>query len=168
MNNIIPESLEYYNTYISSSKKISELLNNGNIDLKNITNSKNKQPLEYIVSSDNNKYNLSCQILGYYNKNTCIWNWAWSNNYSRDMDIKICSKILNYGLSLNVRRDDIEIKTKLINSQIYIADITELEIFISIISYLSHNVYLYWLKLNDNEKICIQLNLNELKKFNLI
>lgn len=169
MNNIIPESLEYYYTNYISIKKIADLLYNKDNELEYFkNNTKYSLPLEITINDNPNIYKIPYQIIGYYNENSNIWQWGWAYDYSRDIDIKICLKLLNYGLSLNIRRDDMELKTKIITSQFKILNDIELKILVSTICYLTHNVYIYNIRLNENEKIFIQLNLNELKKYNLI
>ncbi len=168
MNPIITDALEYYYSLTSNSKKIFDLLSNNKIDFQHITKATNDKTSAQIIIN-NLQYKLSYQTLGYYNSDTNIWTWGWAYNYSRDIDIKTCLKLFNYGLSLNIRRDDMELKTKIITSQIYIDEDFELEIFFALMSYLTQNVYIYNFPLpNKKDRICIQLNLNELKNYNLL
>lgn len=72
-------------------------------------------------------------------------------------------------MSLNLRRDDMELKAKIITSKIHLEESYELEMFLALISYLTHNVYIYKIPLLEiDEFIYVQLNIEELKKYGLI
>lgn len=98
---------------------------------------------EYAKYINDKNFNLDMadkEILGYYDKNNKIWVWGWV--LPRDIypdDITISSEIINYGLNIdynNASQDHYFIKSLLLNSRLLIEDIIQIEINVSLCSYI--------------------------------
>jgi len=80
------------------------------------------------------------EILGYHDNNNKIWIWGWV--LPRDIDsndMTISSELINYGLNIDYTHgssDHYFIKSLLLNSRLMIEDIIQLDINISLCSYI--------------------------------
>lgn len=117
---------------------------------------KNEHHINFIDTNDdinNNKIRifdnnnrLICtadyEEIGTYDMGGNLWAWAWSNPSSSKKVTKIIRNLLNYGFSLDVKKD-YNLKLELTNSRNIITDTIQIDIYLAIASELSKipNVY---------------------------
>ena len=134
INFIISNALNYYDinqpNVISILKKIRYYSFIDNINTLNQIILYDKNFKEILKSS--------YEIVSIYNPNTNIWKWSWSiANLEKKYTI-ISRKILEYALNLDPLTENI-LRSKLINSDIKIINKLQLDIFLSLSSYISKN-----------------------------
>ena len=81
------------------------------------------------------------EILGIFDDQTKIWLWSWLIPSINQESIQISRFLLDYGLNLtpNVEmKDQLFLKTQLTNSRFILEDAFQLEIHLSICSYISN------------------------------
>lgn len=81
------------------------------------------------------------EIIGLFNSNSHTWVWAWSIPNFRKNNTHIVRKILNYGAELDPETRFL--KMELITSRFRIADPIQLDMHVSIASYLSKKPLIY-------------------------
>ena len=72
-----------------------------------------------------------------------IWNWAWSIPILKKKNISIIKKILNYGMDLESDSHNIFVKKELITSKFEISNPVQIDIHLSIVSYLSKLPFIF-------------------------
>jgi hypothetical protein len=112
--------------------------------------------LEYnkVIFYDKDKkeiYQSIYENIGVYHNDTEIWEWAWSISSFKKNSTNIIRKILTYGTELD--SDSLFIKNELITSKIKISDPVQLEIVLSLSSYLSKKQLIYGIKVFNNKNI---------------
>jgi hypothetical protein len=144
MNSFILDSLNYY----YGLKKI-----NINSDIKYTDELFNLMPIIYI--KENNKYIKKVyNIIGIFDKDNYIFNWAWSTNIEKYKYIKT-NKLIIHGINIESKNlQDIYIKKILTTSQIKILNDLHLTILLAISSYLTKNNYVI-LKNNDKSNYIV-------------
>lgn len=137
INHLIKKSLEYYDDQ-----------QNTNINyLKNSHLLFEKENVIKIVEEDNHdniKLQTNYEILGIFDYQTKIWIWSWLLPYLNTSETVISRKLLDYGLKLEPdsnTNDHFYIKSQLLNSRILIENNIELDIHLSLISYLVKDLY---------------------------
>ncbi|CAH6421503.1 Hypothetical protein KVN_LOCUS316 [uncultured virus] len=126
--------LEKYNDFFSSIKYYSYLYSESDLEHNKIVFfDKNKQKI----------FESRFEIIGIYNKGPNIWAWAWSIPYLNKNTIYTSRKILNYGLDIVPSTENQFIKTELVTSRFRISHITQLDLHVSIASYLSKIPMIY-------------------------
>ena len=132
MNSFILDSLNYY----YDLKKI-----NLNSDIKYTDELYNLMPLVYI--KENNKYIKKVyNIIGIFDKDNELFNWAWGTNILKYKYIKT-NKLILHGINMESKNlQDIYIKKLLTTSQIKILNDSHLNILLAISSYLTKINYL--------------------------
>lgn len=83
------------------------------------------------------------EILSIYNKLNKIWIWSWAYARYSKKETTIARKIFNYGISLNLEVNNYFLKTELITSRFKITHNIQLDIHLSIASYLSKNKFIF-------------------------
>tara|TARA_E500000178_G_scaffold356672_1_gene436950 strand:- start:2459 stop:2929 length:471 start_codon:yes stop_codon:yes gene_type:complete len=123
-----------------------------------------KQPQ---IDRNNNKIifkdkEFDYEILGIFDDQTKIWLWSWLIPSIKQESIQISRYLLNYGLNLtpsNEMKDQLFIKTQLTNSRFILEDSFQLEIHLSLCSYISNQnikfLYPSKLSLSNNHTITI-------------
>jgi len=81
------------------------------------------------------------EIIGLFNSDSKIWTWAWAIPKFSKNNTHIIRKILNYGTELDP--ENMFLKMELITSRFRIADPIQLDIHVSIASYLSKKPLIY-------------------------
>jgi hypothetical protein len=122
-----------------------------NQNLKNIKLINNENLLkDKIVFND--------QILGCYYYDTNTYMWGWLLPFLNLSETKISRELLNYGLSLDPISNNVNhffLKSLLVNSRIYVNNDFELDLLLSISSYLLKNkidfIYPKHFKDNNNK-----------------
>ena len=173
---LIKNAYNYYDKKISYiEKKL------GNISKYKIIGEKSSSDLEPNIINfydSNNKLIFSTQYekMGYYNKKTKIWIWAWAFNGLKGFppqqknELYLTKKLLNYGLDIELLDNDKSknpslLKDILSNSRILISNITSLNLLVYISLYLTKKDYLLTLKVKNNNHITEYLYLFNFKYY---
>jgi hypothetical protein len=148
MNNtsVITESLEYYD-------KNCEIYKNFDKDFKYIKYENSDNDIEHnlIIFYDKNKKELfrtRYEVLGLFINETQTWIWGWAVSHFTKNTTNIVRKIFNYGAELNPESSFL--KTELITSRFRISEYIQLEMHVSIGSYLSKKPLIYKYKVYNN------------------
>jgi hypothetical protein len=141
MDNItlITTALEYYDT----NNEIYEKFNKKITYIKFIY-AENDLEHNIIIFYDKNKKEIArskYEIIGLYNSNSNVWIWAWAVPSFKKNSTGIVRKIWNYGAVLDPSVK--YLKTELVTARFRVADKIQLDIHISIASYLSKNPMIY-------------------------
>lgn len=149
IKNIISKSLLNYDM---ANEKFKSLINNKNPPA--IDREKNK-----IIFKDKE---FDYEILGIFDDQTKIWLWSWLIPSIKQESIQISRYLLDYGLNLTPNDEMIDqmfIKTQLTNSRFILEDSFQLELHLSLCSYISNKnikfLYPAPLKLSDDHNITI-------------
>ena len=97
-----------------------------------------------IILYDENKkvlYKSKYEILGAFSKQHATWIWAWSLPTLTKNQTYISRKMLNYGLDLD--HSEIMLKTELITSRFRVTNQIQLDIYIAISSYITHQPIIF-------------------------
>jgi hypothetical protein len=141
MNNItlITNALEYYDAnndkYYNAFKKIKYI---------KFIEAENDLDHNIIIMYDENKnekFRSKYEVIGLYNSNVNIWAWGWAIPTFRKNTTNIVRRIWNYGATLDP--EILYLKTELITSRFLIDDSTQLDIHVSMASYLSKQPLVY-------------------------
>jgi len=132
---LIINSLEYYDKnyekysdIISKIKYYSYLYSDSDLDHnKIIFYDKNKEEI----------FRSRFEIIGIYNNYSNTWAWAWSISFLNKNTVYTSRKILNYGLDIVPSIENQFLKTELITSRFRVSHPTQLDLHVSIASYLS-------------------------------
>lgn len=153
ISDLIKKSLHYYD---SQNNKYKKYFVNTTVKIINdeitIYDKHDKQILH--------KY---CEVLGVFDFQTKVWFWGWLLPYLNLEQTVLTRQLLEYGLKLEPNTNTIEhfyIKSQLINSRFLIEDNIELDINISLASYLlkDNHLFIYEHKLYlDKKKTKYQL-----------
>ena len=142
----IKSALEYYDNH---QLEIIELLKK----IEYIKIIRNSHLTNQIIFYDSDKKVLlesNYENLGYYFQTSNIWRWAWSIPTLTKNDSSISRKILNYAFELEPTKEYI-LRSELINSKILIKSDIQLDIHISLSSYLIKKPFIFKLPLGFNE-----------------
>ncbi len=77
------------------------------------------------------------EVIGIYNNYSNTWTWGWSIPFLEKNSVYTSRKILNYGLDIIPSTDTQFLKTELITSRFRVSHPTQLDLHVSIASYLS-------------------------------
>lgn len=133
--NLIINSLEYYDKNVEKYHTLSN-----NIKYYSLKYSENDLEHSQIIFYDKNKEELfrsRYEIIGIYNNYSNTWTWAWSIPFLEKNSVYTSRKILNYGLDIIPSTDTQFLKTELITSRFRVSHPTQLDLHVSIASYLS-------------------------------
>ncbi len=139
--NIITNSLEYYD---KNKEKFDKTISK----IKYYKLIRIESDLEHskIVFFDKNKEKLfetRYEIIGLYNNTSHPWVWAWSVPIFEKNSTYISKKILKYGLDIPSSSENKFLKSELITSRFRISDPVQLDIHVSVASYISKNPMIY-------------------------
>lgn len=130
LSEVVKKALEYYDNQNLNYKK---LISNQNSIINDTDNT-----ITFLSDDGNEIYDI--EILGYFDNQNNIWVWGWllySNfNYNNSHN---CKYLLDYGLKLDKDNSTLEqlmIRSILVNSRIKIEEQIQLDINLSIYSYL--------------------------------
>jgi hypothetical protein len=144
MENIISQSLEYYDKCVVNNKPL--------VNSIKYIQLKQKDEYNIIVFYDKNKNIIKeskYEILGIFNSSGNIWTWGWSIATLNKNLVSISKKIFNYGFDLF--KTSLNLKNQLITSRFKISNPIQLEIHVAIGSYLSKQQFIFNYKAYDNE-----------------
>ena len=105
----------------------------------------------YFDKNKNEIFRSKYEVIGLYNTNSNTWTWAWAISSFKKNNTNIVRKIWNYGAVLDPSVK--YLKTELITSRFRVADPIQLDIHVSIASYLSKNPLIYKHNVNIQPKI---------------
>jgi hypothetical protein len=160
--------MENYKTFITDSlseydkniKEQQKLLKNAEY-FKFFNSDDNTENDKISFYDENNKIILEAEyeIIGTYDTHYGLWTWAWGNPAFDKKWTRITTKILNYGFSLDPKKN-YHLKLELVNSRFIISDYIQIDIHLAIASALSKikNIYSLVLPLNPKEKTSINDN----------
>ena len=155
---IIPEALEYYDKFKLKNRSIINEIDR--VELKE--NSNDIEDNHIIFYNKNNKIikEAPYEVMSIYDKENKIWIWAWADCNLYKNQTKICRKLLEYSLNIDIREKNEEsrdqlifIKSNFITSRLYIESNNQLDINIALACYLSKSNFIYKYQLNDNPLI---------------
>jgi hypothetical protein len=132
LSGTIKKALSHYDNQIWNYK---DLINNQNISFDEINST-----ITFLIDENNKIFDY--ELLGYYDNQNGIWIWGWVLSDFNYKDTPECKYLLDYGLKLEPKSATIEqtmIKSILVNSRIKIEEIVQLEVNLSIYSYLIKN-----------------------------
>jgi len=139
--NIVTNSLEYYD---KNREKYDKMIST--IKYYKIIRVKSDLDHSKIVFYDKNKEKIletRYEIIGLYNNTSRTWIWAWSVPYFEKNSTFISKKILNYGLDIPSKPEYRFLKSELVTSRFRVSDQVQLDIHISVASYISKNPLVY-------------------------
>jgi hypothetical protein len=132
---LIINSLEYYD---KNNEKYNSI--NSKIKYYSLKYSDNDLQHAEIIFYDSNKaeiFRSKYEIIGIYNNYSNTWTWGWSIPFLAKNTVYTSRKILNYGLDIPPSTETQFLKTELITSRFRISNHTQLDLHVSIASYLS-------------------------------
>jgi len=151
-NIIVSKSLEYYDKNLElNNKKYFNKINNIKFIKSNSNNDMEKNKIEFYYNKKK-LYSFKYEEIGsYYNKSK-LWVWAWADPKLKKKENYISRKILNYGLDLDTNQQFL--KTELITSRFIVNNLLQLDIHVSLASYLTKipNIYCHKVTLNKKNK----------------
>ena len=138
---LITNSLEYYDR---NREKYSKLFSK----IKYYSYEYSDSDLEHnkIIFYDKHKnliFTSRYEIIGIFNNYSNTWAWAWSIPYLGKNTIITSKKILNYALDIEPNDDNQFIKTELITSRLRISNLTQIDLHVAIVSYISKNPLIF-------------------------
>lgn len=139
--NIFSKALEYYDMH---KEKYFEI--NNKIKFIKFIKAKNDYEHNLIEFYDENKNKILSsryEIMGYFKKKSNNWKWAWANTRLNPNTIFLSKKILNYGLDLESTPENMFIKNELITGEFNVKNKLQIELHISIASYLSKKPFIF-------------------------
>ncbi len=139
---LIKKSLEYYD---KQNDKYKKYIVNTRIEIDN--------NIIFIYDSNNNLLlNTPCEVLGMFDEQTRVWLWGWLLPYLNINETTLTRKLLNYGLKLEPKNnveDHFYIKSQLVNSRFIIQNNIEIDITISLASYLLKDNHMFIVSKKD-------------------
>lgn len=156
--NIVTNSLEYYD---KNREKYDKIMS----QIKYYKWIKVTSDLDHskIIFYDKNKKKLfesRYEAIGLYSNTSRTWIWAWSVPYFQKNVTYISRKILNYGLDIPSKKENRFLKSELVTSRFRVWDDVQLDVHISVASYISKNPLVIDLIITDDA----DLELYEVKK----
>ena len=139
-SSIVTNALEYYDNNNEKYKMLKDKSKYVKIQNKN-----NDIDHNIIFIYDENKnliFKSRYELIGMLSNESKIWTWGWAVPYQKKKSINIVKDILLYGINLSPNEDNI-LKTELITSRFRVANDTQLDIHISLSSYLSKNPLIF-------------------------
>ena len=138
IKNLILNSLKYYDI---NNEKYLDFFNK--VAYYRILEGNNDMDQHTIIFYDKNKvefYRTRYEMLGCYYKDIKLWVWGWMLGRKKS-EIIISRKLLNYGLDLGNEFDFL--KMELITSKFRLISDFQLDIHVSIASYISKNPLIF-------------------------
>jgi len=139
--NIVTNSLEHYDKNIEKYDKLIS-------KIKYYELIQNDSDLEHskIKFYDRNKkllFETRYEIIGLYSNVSSTWIWAWSVPFFKKNSTFISKNILKYGLDIPSSPENKFLKSELITSRFRISDKVQLDLHVSIASYISKKPMVY-------------------------
>jgi len=145
---LVKTALEYYDSNIDKYDHIYK-----NIYYYKYIKYDNDIENNIIIFYDKNKvecFRSRYEILGIFNTINNMWIWAWANPNLDKKNTNIVRRLWSHGVTLD--KSDFFLKTELITSRFKISNLFQLDIHISIASYISKCPIIYQLNVRiENE-----------------
>ncbi len=152
MNNNIKDFFDKaFKYYDNQQLEYDIYINNSNYNIKEINNTIIISPIDNIKPIVTYNY----EILGILDNQTHVWIWSWLVPDFNNNVVNLSKDLLFYGLKLEPSSNtDIHsyLKIQLLNSRILIENDIELDIHLSLISYLIKDKILFILPIVVNKK----------------
>lgn len=148
--NIVTNSLEYHDKNMEKYDKIISKIKFWKVEPVDSDLEHSK-----IIFYDKNKkeiFKTRYEIIGLYNNISNTWVWAWSIPFFKRNSTYISKKILNYGLDIPPDTENRFLKSELITSRFRISDKIQLDLHVSIASYISKKPMVYNLVYKDTSE----------------
>lgn len=131
--NIVKNALEYYDSFLRTSKKKFK-----NVEYIRIIQQKGdmeRNIIKMFDKDDNEIITSKFEYIGVFVDKHKSWVWAWAFPTLRKNETYIAKKILNYGLNLSENNN--LLKSELITSRFVITSPIQLELHVALATYLS-------------------------------
>jgi len=156
-NDLILNALKYYDTNREKYSKFFDKIKYYSIVL---VPAENELEYNYIIFYDKHKnefFRSRYEILGYYNAKLKMWAWGWVINFKKN-EIVFGKKLINYALDLG--NEFGYLKSELITSRSRVVSETQVDIRVSLASYITKNNLIFKLILYapEHEDNIIQLH----------
>lgn len=138
---LVKHSLEYYD---KNCEKYERILSK--IEYYELLENESDLERNIIIFYDKDKkeiFRSRYETLGLYDDTSKTWIWAWSIPYFKKNSVYMSRKILNYGLDIEISDENKFLKTELVTSRFRISNHIQLDIHVSIASYLSKIPMIY-------------------------
>ena len=135
----VTNALEYYDANIEKYKNIFK-----NIKYIKFAHGENDMSYNIINMYDKNKdkiYSSRYEVIGIYNNEYNLWVWSWSIPTMKKNNTFTTKKIVNYGIDLDPKYKFL--KSELITSRFRISNPIQIDIHLSLASYLSKNPVIF-------------------------
>lgn len=154
LETLIMKSFDYYDKQNTSYNNLIESSNiskqNPNSLMRSDNNTKEytstlitSQQILPSIKFENSTENFDYEILGLFDMKTNVWIWAWCFPFVDAKLNKESKSLLKYALNLNITdigsKDHYFLKTQLTNSRIHMKNNFQLDILLSICSYILGN-----------------------------
>jgi hypothetical protein len=161
--NIVTNSLEYYDKNREKYDKITSAVKY--YKLKKNTSDLDHNRIFFYDKDKKKIFETRYEIIGLYDNATQTWVWAWSVPSFEKNSTFISKKILNYGLDIPSKPENRFLKSELITSRFRISDKVQLDIHVSVASYISKNPMVFRMKRDPSQyDQDVEQDLFEIKK----
>jgi hypothetical protein len=145
----ITDSLSEYDKNMKEQNKL--LSNAGYFTFNNTNDSTENDKISFYDENNKKILDADYEVIGTYNIFYALWTWAWANPSFDKKWTRIITKILNYGFSLDPKKN-YHLKLELINSRFIISDYIQIDIHLAIASALSKIKNIYSLVIPSDAK----------------
>lgn len=129
---VISDTLEYYDT---NKEKYTPLINKIKyIKFIDIESELSRNKVNLYDENDKLMNSYEYEIIGLFDNNTNIWVWSWGIPTVKKNQTGILRKIFNYGIDLD---SDEYLRNELITSRFKISNEIQIDMHLSIVSFLS-------------------------------
>lgn len=152
INDFIKNSLDKFD---KSNKKYENLINKTSDEIE-LPDNENKIIFYENKDKENKVITHKKSILGYFDKKTRIWLWAWVVPFLKITETKYARNILNYGLDFDpVSNSTVHyyIKSHFISSRIYFDTDIHLDIHLAMALSITKGKFIYKVHLKDADSI---------------
>lgn len=136
---LVRDALEYFDR--NNEKSIEKFKHVRYVTFKLSQNDSDRNEISFLDKKYNLIFKSKYETLGIYINPTNTWVWAWAIPSYKKNEITISKKMVNYGIDLDP--DFQFLKTELITSRFFINDPIQLDIHVSIASYLTKQPYIF-------------------------
>lgn len=149
ISSIVTDALEYYDNNNDKYKSLKEKSKFVKIEHGQNTNDMEYNIIYFYDEEKNEIFRSRYEVIGMLSNESKVWTWGWAIPHLKKNSVKTSKDILLYGIDLNPNEDTI-LKTELITSRFRVANDVQLDIHISLSSYLSKNPLIF--EYSPNEK----------------
>jgi hypothetical protein len=157
----ITDSLNEYDKNLKEQNKILKFAEY--FEFKNSIDNTMNDKIYFYDSNYNKILEADYEVIATYNALYSLWTWAWGNPAFDKKWTRIITKILNYGFSLDSKKN-YHLKLELITSRFIISDQIQIDIHLAITSSLSKIKNIYHLIIPSDEKKIVLDTTNGIKQ----